>query len=204
MKKTKNSFNYGKLEMDYLSKKDSKIGDLIKKIGKIDREVNPDIFAALIESVVSQQISSKAADTVIKRIYAVLEGEMNAEKIKKIGYDSIRSCGMSDRKTGYIIGIAETALEGGINFENLNNLSDGEVITQLSSLHGVGVWTAEMLLIFSMNRHNVLSYGDLAIKRGIMKLHGLETISKKEFEHYRELYSPYCSVASLYLWEHSK
>lgn len=198
---SKERFCYGEIEVEYLSQKDPKLGEVIKKIGKIERKLNPDLFSALIESIISQQISSKAAETVIKRVYEVLDGDMSSKKIKSVGFDNIRGCGMSDRKTSYIMGIAEADLNGNIDFQNLDKLSDDEIIEKLSSLHGVGIWTAEMLLIFSMNRKNVLSYGDLAIKRGLMRLHNLETISKKEFEKYRELYSPYGSVASLYLWE---
>ena len=80
-------------------------------------------------------------------------------------------------------------------------MDDEEIISALTTLKGVGRWTAEMLLIFSLNRMNVLSFGDLAIKRGIMKLYGLTTLTKQEFNTYKERYSPYASVASLYLWE---
>jgi len=80
-------------------------------------------------------------------------------------------------------------------------MEDSEVIAKLSALRGVGVWTAEMLLIFSLQRSDVLSWGDLAIKKGIMKLYGLESLSREQFEEYRRLFSPYNSVASLYLWE---
>jgi len=86
----------------------------------------------------------------------------------------------------------------------LAHLSDEEVIKQLSLLNGVGIWTAEMLLIFSLQRPDVVSYGDLGIRKGMMKLYGLESLTKKQFESYREHYSPYGSVASLYLWELSK
>ena len=95
-------------------------------------------------------------------------------------------------------------MKGHINLKELEHLSDDEVIKQLSSLHGVGVWTAEMLLIFSLQRSDVVSYGDLGIRKGMMKLYGLESLTKKQFANYRERYSPYGSVASLYLWEKSK
>lgn len=193
-------FQYGKKEIDYLSNKDEKLGEAIKSIGHIERVVNPQIFPALIESVVAQQISTKAANTVIKRIYDILEGDITAEKIKEVGIDAIKSCGMSMKKASYIMGIAESSLSGEIDYNNLYKLSDEEIIKKLVSLDGIGIWTAEMLLIFSLHRENVFSYGDLAIRRGIMKLYGLETLSKKDFKVYREKFSPYCSVASLYFW----
>jgi 3-methyladenine DNA glycosylase/8-oxoguanine DNA glycosylase len=107
---------------------------------------------------------------------------------------------MSDRKAGYIISIADAALSGFINFDTLHTLTDTEIIKKLTALTGVGVWTAEMLLIFSLERPDVVSYGDLAICRGMMKLYGLKELPKEKFEKYRQRYSPYGSVASLYLW----
>ena len=98
---------------------------------------------------------------------------------------------MSMRKAGYIKGIADAAISKEIDFDKLDNLSDEEVIKELTSLKGVGEWTAEMLLIHSLERPNILSFKDL----------GLADISKKEFEVYRRRYSPHCTVASLYLWE---
>jgi 3-methyladenine DNA glycosylase/8-oxoguanine DNA glycosylase len=107
---------------------------------------------------------------------------------------------MSLRKAEYIKGIAEAALSGKVDFGRLHTLSDEEIIKKLSSLRGVGVWTAEMLLIFSLCRSDVVSYKDLAICRGIMNLYGLKELPKERFERYRKRYSPYGSVASLYLW----
>ena len=104
------------------------------------------------------------------------------------------------RKAGYIKGIGEAVMQGQLKIDELPGLSDAEIIKRLSALHGVGVWTAEMLLIFSMQRPDVVSWGDLAIRRGMMNLYGLQALDKAEFARYRQRYSPYGSVASLYLW----
>ena len=87
-----------------------------------------------------------------------------------------------------------------LNIAELATLSDAEIIRRLSSLNGVGVWTAEMLLIFSLERPDVVSWGDLAIRRGMMNLYGLDSLTREQFDRYRKRYSPYGSVASLYLW----
>ena len=107
---------------------------------------------------------------------------------------------MTLKKAGYIKGIAEAAISGEVDFNKLHTLEDEEIIRKLSSLKGVGVWTAEMLLIFSLCRPDVVSYKDLAICRGMMNLYGLKELPKEKFERYRKRYSPYGSVASLYLW----
>lgn len=193
-------FIYGKKEMDYLKEKDKVLGAAIEKIGIIKRPVILDPFEAIITSVVGQQISNKAADTVNERLLKLV-GEMTPESINSAKIEDIQKCGMSHRKVTYIKGIAEAALNKSVDFNNLHNLSDEEIIKELTSLHGVGVWTAEMLLIFSLGRMDVLSFKDLAIIRGMMRLYNLDKVTKAEFEKYRKLYSPYGSVASLYLWE---
>jgi DNA-3-methyladenine glycosylase II len=192
-------FEYGQKEIDYLKRKDKKLGAAIDRIGMIKREVIPDPFTALVSSIVSQQISGKAADTVWNRLEALL-GTITPESIAKAEISEIQACGMSLRKAGYIKGAAEAALSGQVDFTALHTLSDEEIIVKLSSLRGVGVWTAEMLLIFSLCRPDVVSYKDLAICRGMMNLYGIRELSKEKFERYRKRYSPYGTVASLYLW----
>lgn len=192
-------FEYGQREIDYLKLKDKKLGAAIDKIGVIKREITPDPFIALISSVVSQQISNKAAETVWNRLLTLL-GEVTPERIALLDISEIQRCGMSERKAGYIKGIADSALAGKINFNGLHKLTDQEIIKTLSSLHGVGVWTAEMILIFSLSRPNVVSFKDLAICRGMMNLYGLKELPKEKFERYRKRYSPFGTVASLYLW----
>jgi DNA-3-methyladenine glycosylase II len=98
-------------------------------------------------------------------------------------------------------GISEAAISGDLALLELRGLPDEEVIEKMSSLPGVGVWTAEMLLIFSLCRPDVVSWGDLAIRRGMMKLYGLKELSKQQFGRFRKRYSPCGSVASLYLWD---
>lgn len=195
-----NYFIYGEKEIDYLKEKDKVLGAAIEKIGIIKRKVILDPFEAIITSVVGQQISNKAADTVNERLLNLL-GKITPEKIDKAQIEDIQKCGMSHRKVAYIKGIAEAALNKSVDFNNLHKLSEEEIIKELTSLYGVGVWTAEMLLIFSLGRMNVLSFKDLAIIRGMMRLYNLDKVTKTEFEKYRKIYSPYGSVASLYLWE---
>jgi len=202
MEKIKNMqiFQYGQKEIEYLKRKDKKLGAAIDKIGMIKREIKPDPFTALVSSIVSQQISSKAAHTVWNRLTELL-GDITPASIAQVDLSELQGCGMSQRKAGYIKGIAEAAISGKVDFKSLDTLTNDEIIKKLSSLHGVGVWTAEMLLIFSLCRPDVVSYKDLAICRGMMNLYGLKELSKEKFERYRKRYSPYGSVASLYLWE---
>lgn len=195
-------FTYGQKEINHLKKKDKKLGTVIDEIGIIKREVISDPFTALISSIVGQQISSKAADTVWKRLIQ-LTGEVTPESICTVSAEDIQKCGMSMRKAGYLKGIGNAAMINEVDFTSLKEMTDTEIINKLTVLKGVGVWTAEMILIFSLKRPDVVSYKDLAIRRGMMNLYGIKDLTKEKFENYKKRYSPYGSIASLYLWEYS-
>jgi len=192
-------FKYGEKEINYLKKKDKKLALAIERIGIIEREVTPDLFTALLHSIISQQISNKAAVTVWGRL-CQLVGEITPAALVQADPSEIQKCGMSVRKVSYIKNIAQVVESGELNIAEFPSLNDEEIIKKLSALHGIGVWTAEMLLIFSMQRPDVVSWGDLAIRRGICNLYHHQELTKAQFERYKKRYSPYGSVASLYLW----
>lgn len=192
-------FEYSDAEMNYLKSKDETLGKAIDKIGHIKRSVTPDLFTALISSIVSQQISSKAYHTVWKRITDSIE-QITPQGLVDIPTEEIQKFGISMSKAEYIKNAAVSVLNGDIDISNISKLSDDEICRQLSKFKGIGVWTAEMLMIFSLQRKNILSYDDLAIIRGMKMLYGHDNISKEIFNKYKIIYSPYGSVASLYLW----
>ena len=194
------TFRYGEDAIAHLKKRDKKLGAAIDEIGRIERAVTPDLFSALVASVAGQQISAKAAETVWRRMEERF-GSITPAAIASAAREEIQQCGMSMRKAGYIKGIGDAVAGGSLDLTVLHDLPDEAVIARLVALNGVGVWTAEMLLIFSMERPDVVSRGDLAIRRGMMRLYGRETIDRAAFDRYRTRYSPYGSVASLYLWE---
>lgn len=192
-------FQYGQTEIDYLTRRDRKLGRAIGRIGMIERPVTPDLFTALVHSIVAQQISRKAAVTVWGKLCERLL-DVTPHTVAGTDVSDIQKCGMSMRKASYIKGIGEAAIRGDVDLLELRQMSDQGVIEKLSTLHGIGVWTAEMLLIFSLARPDVVSWGDLAIRRGMMNLYGLKELSKRQFDRFRKKYSPCGSVASLYLW----
>ncbi|EIW16397.1 MULTISPECIES: DNA-3-methyladenine glycosylase family protein [Pelosinus] len=193
-------FAYGQREIEYLQNVDPILGAAMKRLGKIDREVIPDLFAALIYAIVGQQISVKAAYTVWHRMQLHFE-EMIPQQIALATVEEIQQCGMSTRKAIYIKNIGEAVMHSRLNLIELYDLPDEEVIKRLSQINGIGVWTAEMLLLNSMERPDIVSWGDIAIRRGMMNLYNLTTITKEQFEKYKKQYSPYGSVASIYLWK---
>jgi DNA-3-methyladenine glycosylase II len=196
-------FQYGQQEIEYLKKKDKRLAEAIDRIGFIEREVIPDLFAALVNSIVGQQISMKAADTIWARLLDRV-GVITPESILAVPAEEIQKCGMTMKKALYIQDAAQKILNGEFNIHELAELPDDEVCKRLSSLNGIGVWTAEMLMIFSMQRKDIVSWGDLALKRGMMALYHHKELNKERFERYRKRYSPYGTIASFYLWEASR
>jgi len=192
-------YSYNELEINHLKKKDKKLGNAIEKIGFIQREINPDLFSSLVNSIVGQQISTKAHHTIWGRMVKGL-GEITPTTILACSEEELQSYGISFRKVSYIHGMAKRVVDGRLDIETLHTKDDEEICKELVRIPGIGVWTAEMLMLFSMERPNILSYGDLAILKGLKILYGHKDISKERFERYRKRYSPYGSVASLYLW----
>lgn len=185
--------------MCYLAAKDKKLGEVINKLGFIERGVIPDLFEALVNSIAGQQISSKALETVWGRITERL-CPITPEHFCALSEEEIRDCGLSARKAGYIKSAAQRFADGSLNVEELKSLPDDELIKQLTALNGIGKWSAEMLMLFSLERMDVLSYGDFGIRRGLRMLYHHREITPVLFERYRKRYSPYGSVASVYLW----
>lgn len=193
-------FRYGIKEIEHLKRADKKLAPVIDRIGMIKRPVIADLFTALVHSIVSQQISSKARNTVWGRIETKLE-KITPAAIDNLSLEEIQKFGISFRKASYIKSAAEKITAGELDLNLLYSMPDEQICSKLTELNGIGVWTAEMLMIFSMQRPDILSYGDLAIQRGMRMVYRHREIDKNRFNIYRKRYSPYASVASLYLWE---
>lgn len=193
-------FDYGQEEINYLNSVDETLGTAIRRLGKIERVIIPDLFTALVYAIVGQLISVKAVHTIWGRMQERF-GEISAHHMAIQSADEIQRCGMTMKKAVCIHQIAQIISQGEFNLGELSELSDQDVIKKLTTLKGVGKWTAEMMLINSMERPNIVSWGDIAIRRGMMKLYGLDVLSKEEFDQYCLRYSPLGSVASIYLWE---
>ncbi len=193
-------FRYGEREVEYLKSKCKKLAAVIDEIGMIKREIDKDLFSVVVSNIVGQQISSKAFETIWKRFKYNL-GEVNADNILNAGSEKLHSFGISYKKAEYITDFANKIKNGELDLDSIWEKSDEEVIKELTSLKGIGAWTAEMLMLFCMERNNVFSYNDLAIQRGLRMVYHHRKITKPLFEKYRKRFSPYCSVASLYLWE---
>ena len=196
---TTQHFEYGEKEIQWLTSRDASLGAAIAEIGPINRPIIPDLFTALLHAIVGQQISTKAQATIWNRMLTQFL-PITPESIAQKSVEEIQSCGLSFKKANYIKDLAETLLRGELNLTQLQNSSDADVCEQLSRLKGIGVWTAEMMMIFSMQRPDIFSWKDLAIHRGLRMLYRHRKITPQLFSKYKKRYAPYATVASFYLW----
>ncbi len=190
---------YDDKAIEHLKKRDKLLAEAIDTIGHINRPAESDLFSSVIHHIVGQQISVAAQKTVWKRLCDKL-GDITPDIVCAIEDSELQSCGLSFRKVEYIKDFSKKVQCGEFDIEKLWTLSDEEVTAELSALKGIGVWTAEMLMTFCMGREDIVSFGDLAILRGMRMLYHHRKIDRKLFEKYRRRYSPYGTVASLYLW----
>ncbi|MEE0275051.1 MAG: DNA-3-methyladenine glycosylase 2 family protein [Oscillospiraceae bacterium] len=192
-------FQYGDKEIEYLRSKDKKLAEVIDKVGHIDRTVDTDLFSSVVHHIIGQQISTKAQQTIWLRMNEKY-GHVMPEVIDSADAAELQSLGMTFRKAEYIKDFSHKVVSGEFSLDAVWHMSDEEAVEALSSLKGVGVWTAEMILLFCMQRSDILSFGDLAIQRGMRMVYHHRKIDKKLFEKYRRRLSPYGSTASLYFW----
>lgn len=192
-------FQYGETEMEYLKQKDKKLAEVIDTLGFIERPVDTDLFSSVVHQIIGQQISTKALNTIWDRMHHML-GTVSADTIAATDTAKLQSLGITFRKAEYIKEFSDKVIHGEFNLDDVAKMSDEDAIRSLCSLKGVGVWTAEMILLFCLQRPDILSYGDLAILRGMRMVYHHRQIDKKLFEKYRRRLSPYGSIASFYFW----
>jgi DNA-3-methyladenine glycosylase II len=195
-----------------LAAADPTMGDLIDRIGKIDlatrlrrrkEERPPDAYGALLRAIVGQQLSTKAARTIYLRVLDLFGGTTpSPEQLLEASEEDLRGCGLSGRKTEYVRDLARHVLSGELELDRLEQLEDEEVIEEIVAIRGLGRWTAEMFLLFHLQRPDVLSGGDLGIRKAIQIEYGLEGMpTPTQVLEIGERWRPHRSLASLYLWE---
>jgi len=190
---------------DYLAKTDATLAPIIARAGIPSIVPNKQYYQALVESIISQQLSVKAAATIQKRFLELFPGDTfpTPGMILEKDIEELRSVGLSRQKGTYIQDLAVKVLEETVRFNHLDALSNEDVIAELTKIKGVGVWTVHMFLMFCMGRLDVLPTGDLGIKNGMHALYGLEekpTPEEMEAIAKQNKWHPYETVASWYIW----
>jgi len=186
----------------HLKTQDPVLGALIDRAGPYRIEFREPSFETLVRSIVFQQLSGKVARVIYGRLAGALPGgAITPQGILQLRPDRMRRLGLSRQKTVYIRDLARQTVRGNIVFDTLPEMADHEVIEHLTAVKGIGVWTAQMFLIFALRRDNVLPTGDLGIRSAIRKAYRLAELPKPgEIENLARGWHPYCSVACWYLW----
>lgn len=190
--------------LSHLSKHDPILAKQVSEFPMPIFEKHTNYYHELVDSIISQQLSVKAARTIEGRFKDLFGGNFpSPEEILEKDIEELRVVGLSQPKAGYIQDLARKILDGEVRFDDLDSLSNDEIIAELTKVKGIGVWTVHMFLMFCMGRLDVLPTGDLGIRNGVKKLYGLDEVpSEREVELIAEKnnWHPYESVASLYIW----
>ena len=184
----------------HLVKKDRVMKRLIPQFGDACLQTRGDAFVTLARSIVGQQISVKAAQTVWDR-FAVLPRKMSAANVLKVKVDDMRAAGLSARKVEYLVDLALHFDSGAVQADAWSTMDDEVIIAELVGIRGIGRWTAEMFLIFHLMRPNVLPLDDVGLINGISKSYfSGESVSRSDAREVAAAWAPYCSVATWYIW----
>ena len=180
-----------------LSKNDSIIAKIIANYPKERMEMKNDTLHTLVRSVVGQQISVRAADAIWNRLDEACNNSITEDNLLQLSIEDMRKTGLSNTKSNYIINIVKANLTD-LNWENMN---DDEVSNELCKIKGIGPWTADMFLIFRLGRTNILPLGDIGLVNAInLHYNNKEKLSKEELMKFKKKWSPWCSIATWYMW----
>lgn len=186
--------------IEHLTERDAVMRDIVESVGKFQMNYRPPTFEALVRSIVFQQLSTKAAATIYGRVEAAV-GEVTPGRILERSVEELRGLGLSGQKASYVRDLAEKTQAGQIRFQDLPTLDDAAVIEHLTQVKGVGVWSAQMFLMFALRRPDVLPTGDLGIRMAMQRAYRMRQPPKPErMEKVARPWRPYASVACWYLW----
>lgn len=189
--------------IDYLRSRDPVLEAVITRVGPFNLKREPDVFTSLVRAIVAQQISTGAARSIYGRLCEASGGETKLlEGLLRLDADGLRSVGVSAQKGRYLRDLAEKVSSGEVCVKSVSTLSNGEIIAELTKVKGIGVWTVQMLLIFSLGRLDVFPGADLGIRTAIQRLYKKRKLPTKpaQLRQYEELWQPYASIASWYCW----
>ncbi|MCF8262269.1 MAG: DNA-3-methyladenine glycosylase [Melioribacteraceae bacterium] len=188
----------------HLSSNDKTLSRLIKVYGDCNLRKRRNYFHQLTVAIISQQLSTKAANSIVNRFLDYYNRDPKPETIIETPFETLRAFGLSNAKAKYILDLAEKILDKTISLKNLSAKSNHDIIAELTKVKGIGVWTSHMFLIFTLNRLDVLPVGDLGIRKAIMLNYGLENLPDEQTIvnlAKKHRWHPYESIASIYFWK---
>jgi DNA-3-methyladenine glycosylase II len=186
----------------HLRRQDPVMREVIRRAGPFTLRLHRNRFRALVFSILGQQISGKAAASIRARLVDYLRPQpISAQSIARFSAQELRSVGLSSQKAGYLLDLAERVANGSLRLAGLGRMPDEKVIAALTEVKGIGIWTAQMFLIFSLGRLDVFPHDDLGVRVALRNLYGLDELPNKEVSHrIATPWRPYASVASWYCW----
>lgn len=186
----------------YLSKKDERLAVLFDMIGEITYiPYSEDPFLFLLDTIIGQMLSQKAANCISKRVHTLCGEKITPETVAKIPVEQFRTVGVSRSKSIYILNLANSVLNGDLQFNELSKLDDQTVYKKITSIHGLGSWSAKMYLIFVLNRQNILPYEDGAFLQGYTWLYETKDKTPSSIKEKCKKWEPYSSIATRYLYK---
>ena len=190
------------LACHHLKRRDRTLGRIIGTVGPYTLKAQRDYYQILVRSIVSQQISTAAARTILQRLTDHLKPQkINPEAMALLDVETLRRLGVSQQKAAYAHDLTARVTSGQLNLKTINRKNDADVITELTQVKGIGVWTAHMFMIFALGRLDVLPVGDLGVRTAIQRHYELDELPKpSEVEEIGKPWRPFASVASWYLW----
>lgn len=185
----------------HLRAADPILAGIIDRVGKYAVQYHEPTFRALVRSIVFQQLHGKAARAIFDRLQQRAGGEITPESILKLRPTQMRAIGLSKQKLTYIRDLARKTRDGLVEFQRFPEMSDEDVITELTQVKGIGEWTAHMFLMFALRRPNILPVGDFGVRSAMRKAYGMKVMPKpRTMQRIAKSWHPYCSIASWYMW----
>ena len=184
-------------------KRDKNMQVLIEKFGRPNFKIGQDYFQSLFRSIIFQQLSGEAAQTIFNRLVKLIPEKsiLCPNEVLKLDKDDMRRAGLSFQKINYVRNLAEYFENTSLQKKDFEIMTNEEISRELIQIKGIGQWTVDMFLMFTLNRTDIFPYGDLGIQKGIMKILNTEILpSKKEMENYSKKWKPYRTIACWYLW----
>lgn len=188
-------------ECQYLINKDPKLAAVMRAVGDISYSHNSDSFETIVYQIIEQMLSSKVAKVLYGHLLDICNNKITPEEILRHSIDELHSTGISINKSKYILGFAESVYSGKINFNELSTFSDSDVIKKLTSIKGIGNWTAKMYLLFVLNRPDILPYEDVAFLQSYKWLFNTNKTDPASVMKKCQKWSPYSSIASRYMYK---
>lgn len=188
-------------EVHHLRAADPTLGEFITRIGPVEQPLESNLYASLANAIVAQQLSDAAASTIWGRLVVALGGDVSPVTLLSASDETLRAAGLSRSKLAFMRDLATRVVTGALKLSSLEHLPDDDVIAELLAVKGIGRWTAEMFLIFSLGRPNVLAVDDGALRTTVGWLYGMEgAATREQVLVLGQQWQPYCTCASLYLW----